>query len=87
MEVVFSYSRAQAIEDGVLIDAGVLAYEAGFRYSVALTAAAVESVRSGSGVLSLAGRAGEAVGCAERSAGQCPPPEQLSGCVFRPGAE
>jgi hypothetical protein len=40
MEVVFRYSREQAIEDGVLIDAGVLAYEAGFRYSVALTAAA-----------------------------------------------
>lgn len=38
--IVFAYSRAQAIEDGVLIDAGEMAKEAGFRYSVALTAAA-----------------------------------------------
>lgn len=38
--IVFAYSRAQAIADGVLIDAGELAKEAGFRYSVALTAAA-----------------------------------------------
>ncbi len=38
--VIFSYSRAQAIEDGVLMDAGKLAVEAGFRYPVALTHAA-----------------------------------------------
>jgi hypothetical protein len=38
--IVFAYSRAQAIADGVLIDAGEMAKEAGFRYSVALTAAA-----------------------------------------------
>lgn len=41
--VIFSYSRAQAIEDGVLIDAGKLAAEAGFRYPVALTHAAWET--------------------------------------------
>ena len=40
MEVIFSYSRAQAIEDGVLIDTGAIAQEAGFHYPVALTAAA-----------------------------------------------
>ncbi|MFM7168135.1 MAG: DUF6573 family protein [Planctomycetaceae bacterium] len=40
--IVFAYSRAQAIDDGVLIDAGEMAKEAGFRYSVALTAAAWE---------------------------------------------
>lgn len=39
-DVVFSYSRAQAIADGVLHDASALAEEAGFRYPVALTAAA-----------------------------------------------
>ncbi len=38
--IVFAYSRAQAIADGVLIDTGEMAKEAGFRYSVALTAAA-----------------------------------------------
>jgi len=39
-DVVFSYSRAQAIADGVLRDVTVVAQEAGFRYPVALTAAA-----------------------------------------------
>lgn len=39
-EVIWSYSRAEAIADGVLIDATKLAGEAGFRYPVALTAAA-----------------------------------------------
>lgn len=38
--LIFAYSRAQAISDGVLVDAGPLAAEAGFRYPVALTAAA-----------------------------------------------
>lgn len=37
---VYSYSRAQAIEDGVLIDAGQMAREAGFRVPVAITQAA-----------------------------------------------
>ena len=36
MEVISSYSRAQAIEDGVLMDLP-LAREAGFRYRVAIT--------------------------------------------------
>lgn len=35
--VIFSYTRAQAIADGVLIDATELAKEAGFRLPVALT--------------------------------------------------
>ncbi len=39
-EVISTYSRAQAIEDGVLVDAGEMATEAGFRIPVALTAAA-----------------------------------------------
>lgn len=39
-DVISSYTRAQAIEDGVLIDAGPMAQEAGFKYHVALTAAA-----------------------------------------------
>ncbi|MDE2489532.1 MAG: hypothetical protein KGM24_01705 [Elusimicrobia bacterium] len=36
-EVVHSYTRAQAIEDGVLVDLSQLAREAGFRWPVAVT--------------------------------------------------
>jgi hypothetical protein len=36
---IYSYSRAQAIEDGVLVDVSELAREAGFAVPVALTAA------------------------------------------------
>ena len=38
-EVIYSYSRAQALADGVLIDVSDTAREAGFRWPVALTAA------------------------------------------------
>lgn len=37
--VIFAYTRAQAIDDGVLVDVSEMAREAGFRYPVALTAA------------------------------------------------
>ena len=37
--VISTYTRAQTIEDGVLIDAGPLAQEAGFNSPVALTSA------------------------------------------------
>ena len=37
--VVFTYTRSQALADGVLVDAGALAREAGFVLPVALTAA------------------------------------------------
>ncbi len=39
-ELIYSYTRAQAIEDGILIDATEMAREAGFNWPVALTAAA-----------------------------------------------
>jgi hypothetical protein len=39
MPVIFSYTRAQAIEDGVLIDLTEWAKETGFRYAVACTSA------------------------------------------------
>lgn len=39
-DVIFSYTRKQAIEDGVLIDAAELARDAGFKWPVVLTAAA-----------------------------------------------
>jgi hypothetical protein len=35
--VLFCYSRQQAIEDGVLVDASAIAKEAGFKWPVALT--------------------------------------------------
>ena len=41
-DLIHSYTRAQAIADGVLIDAGATAKEAGIRYPVALTAAVWE---------------------------------------------
>ena len=39
-EPISSYSRAQALDDGILIDAGTMAREAGFSIPVALTRAA-----------------------------------------------
>ena len=41
-DLIHSYSRAQAIADGVLIDVSATAREAGIRYPVALTRAAWE---------------------------------------------
>jgi len=37
--VIFSYTRTQALEDGVLVDVTPTAREAGFRYPVAVTQA------------------------------------------------
>ncbi len=37
-DLIYSYTRAQAIADGVLIDVTQMASEAGFRYSTAITA-------------------------------------------------
>ena len=39
-EIISSYTRAQAIEDGVLVDVSETAKDAGFVYPVAMTAAA-----------------------------------------------
>jgi hypothetical protein len=39
-KVISVYTRAQALADGVLIDAGSMAREAGFRWPVAITAGA-----------------------------------------------
>lgn len=38
-DLIYSYTRAQAIEDGVLVDVSELAREAGFRFPVAVTRA------------------------------------------------
>lgn len=42
--VIYSYSRAQAIEDGVLIDVTETAKEAGFKYPVAVTQGVMSTV-------------------------------------------
>ncbi len=39
MPLIYAYTRAQALEDGVLVDVSDLAREAGFVWPVALTAA------------------------------------------------
>jgi len=41
-DVIYTYTRAQAIEDGVLIDPGSMAKEVGFKWPVVLTAGAWE---------------------------------------------
>ena len=41
-EVIYSYTRKQAIEDGVLVDVSSMAKEAGFKFPVALTSAVYE---------------------------------------------
>jgi len=43
-DLVFSYSRRQALEDGVLVDVSEMAREAGFRYPVAVTRAVWDGV-------------------------------------------
>ena len=45
-EVIFSYTRAQAIADRVLIDVTPTALEAGFRFPVAATAALMASIET-----------------------------------------
>ncbi|MEA1890116.1 MAG: DUF6573 family protein [Pseudomonadota bacterium] len=42
-DVVYIFSRAQAIEDGVLVNAGSMAQEAGFKWPVAFTSATWEN--------------------------------------------
>ena len=38
-DIIYSYTRKQAIEDGVLVDVSEIAKEAGFKWSVAITSA------------------------------------------------
>lgn len=40
MTLIYSYTRAEALADGVLVDASALARDCGFRFPVALTSAA-----------------------------------------------
>lgn len=51
-EVISRYTRAQAIEDGVLVDVTELAAEAGFKFPTAISAgvkAVIDDVPGGSG--------------------------------------
>lgn len=61
-EGIHAYTRKQALEDGVLVDLGALAKEAGFRWPVAVTRTVYEGVLVPSKVVkqegqSLTGRA------------------------------
>lgn len=74
-DVIYSYTRAQAIEDGVLVDVTETAREAGFKYPVAVTQAlwadiVVPSDHSRREGQSEAGRLWDVLWMATRSAGQ-----------------
>lgn len=43
-DVIFSYSRAEALADGVLVDVSSLAVEAGIKYPVAMTSELYHSI-------------------------------------------
>jgi hypothetical protein len=45
-DIIFSYTRKEAINDGVLVDVSTVAQEAGFRYPVAITAAVWAMINS-----------------------------------------
>lgn len=45
LEVIHTYTRAEAIEDGVLVDISELAKEAGFKWPVAMTRTFFESLK------------------------------------------
>ena len=77
--VIFSYTRAQAIADGVLIDVSELAKEAGFRFPVAVTAgvwAECVAVPDGRG---RPGRDRPALGCAELTSTSPSPGRRATG--------
>ena len=44
-EVIYSYTRAQALEDGVLVDVTTEAADFGFRYPTAISSAVFEAVQ------------------------------------------
>jgi hypothetical protein len=83
---IHSYSRAQAIADGVLIDVTATAREAGIRYPVALTRAAWErciTVPPGVVCQDEAGRLWDVLGLLRCAAGRCPGPEVRLGVHVR----
>lgn len=71
-EMISSYSRAQAIEDGVLVDVTETAKEAGFKWPVAMTRAAWEDLvawdDSNRGIQDEQGRLWDVVWMASRAA-------------------
>jgi len=49
MDLIYSYTRAQALDDGVLVDVSHTGAGEIFRYPVAFTAALVSDLRKGAG--------------------------------------
>jgi hypothetical protein len=73
-DLIHTYSRAQALADGVLIDVSETAREVGIRYPVALTAAAWErcvAVPPGVACQDEAGRLWDVVYLLRCAAGRC----------------
>lgn len=56
MDLISSYSRSDAIEDGVLFDITKLAFEAGFKFPVAVTSAVQDRLDFNEHGQSLTGR-------------------------------
>ena len=77
-DVISTYTRAQAIEDGVLIDAGNIAQEAGFQWPVAVTSAVWGRlrglVRERQRQAGTSGRVRPLMGCALHGVPCCPNP-------------
>ena len=67
-DVIYQYTRAQAIEDGVLIDVSETAREAGITFPTAVTAAVWERMRHRARESPLARRDRPTVGCAHGAA-------------------
>ena len=59
-EVIYSYTRKQAIEDGVLVDVTKQASEAGFKYHTVVTSSVFEVLNKGD----LEGRLWDVLNCA-----------------------
>ena len=67
-DVIYQYTRAQAIEDGILIDVTETAREAGITFPTAVTAAVWERCVTVPEKAPWPGRDGPAVGCADAAA-------------------
>lgn len=76
--LIHAYTRAQALEDGVLVDASDLAREAGFAWPLALTAAAwalIEAIPPRYAFEDRTGRLWDVLSCARARIQAAPPGE------------
>ena len=87
--MIFTYTRAQAIEDGVLVDVTELAQEAGLVWPVAVTAgvwALVNDIPARfEGIQDVEGRMWDVVWCARCAAARTSGTETLFDLILHPG--